>query len=142
MLKIPKTLTIQTIQTIVNDIARVTLGQRRKDKIPTDKLLRKSRLISVNQVSVEMIALEAWKVQNDYCDGPTPLADLLGEPRRENGRTRGAAAGLLPPPTKFPTNTFIWWTHKVWNSCPELRTAKSRNKAKRIAKTFSAQTPL
>ncbi len=95
---------LQTIQVRVNDTARLLLGAARADRIPTEELLSRTGLPSLNRNAIRATVLELWKALNSG-DGPeggrNPLGMILSSPplSRPTCCTRSAKAGNLPPPS-------------------------------------------
>ena len=133
------------IQTAINDCARAVVGTNRKDRMPTQDLLRQAGLPSLNRLVVEQIAMECLKSLNyTMCDGiKTPIGKILCPPKSEERKmTRATASKCLPPPTKFKTTTFAWNAYRLWNSSPPLRSATTLSSARKAAKKLAESSPL
>ncbi len=138
---------MQDVQTAVNDCARYILGSSRKDCKPVEELLQESGLPSLNRLAVEQIAVEAWKGMSYYGGNGDriPIGMIMCPPNKGNRptrATRATRANLLPPPTKYRTNTFAWHAHKIWNSSPLLRSASKLADARRAAKELAQLVPI
>ena len=90
-------------------------------------LLQDAKLPTVNKIVVRESAMTAWRALSKHSVG-SPLTGLL-EGLSQDGRTRGAAAGLLRMPDDG-RNVLVRNAATIWNKYPELREAKSPNGAK------------
>ncbi len=136
---------VAAVQVAINDVARSTLGIKRKDKIPVTTLLQESSLPSLNRLTVRNLALETWKairVRDGPGGRPNPLGRLIGEPGQGLRQTRTVVAGHLLPPLKCAMPTLVWYAYLVWNSNSCLREAKTLLEAKRAADAISRLVPL
>ncbi len=134
------------LQVTVNNLARATIGARKSDRQKVEDLLKEAGFESLNRMIIYSIAMECWRALNlrDVPDGPlNPLGRILSLSSSSNSsaRTRAAANGFLPPPTKLQTDTFIWWAHTCWNASPLLRSAATLPAAKRAAKLLAEDAP-
>jgi hypothetical protein len=92
------------------------------------------------------VAIEAWKA-NRSCDGDdggrNPVGSLVFDSVTVvNGRpSRAAAAGIVRVPLRG-YSTMVTAAATVWNSCPDLRAAKTLGEAKLAAKNFAKGVPL
>ncbi len=68
---------LQSIQTVVNDTARVLLGVSPSDRITVEELLASSGLTSLNRSAIKATVTELWKCLN-CCDGPNGTKNTLG----------------------------------------------------------------
>ncbi len=141
----PTTAAMAKLQVSVNDLARATVGANRSDRLKVEDLLEEDGFESVNRTIIYSIAMECWRALNyrDVPNGPlTPLGDILSGPcssSSSNPRTRSAANGCLPPPTKYQMDTFTWWAHTCWNASPLLRSAPTVSAAKKAAKMLAME---
>ncbi len=136
---------VSALQVAINDVARSAIGAKRKDRVPVATLLCKSKLPSLNRLTVRSMALETWKAirVRDGPEGqPNPLGQLIGDPGHGSRFTRAVAAGHLLPPFKCAMPTFVWYSYKIWNSYSCLREAKTLTAAKRAADAISGLVPL
>ena len=134
------------LQVCVNNVARATIGSSKSEKIRVEDLLHEAGFPSINRLVVYSIAMECWRALNlrDVHDGPlNPLGNILSPPSSPcSGRTRAAASGCIPPPSKYQVESFSWWAYTCWNSSPSLRAAATVSAAKRAANELAASAPL
>ncbi len=135
------------LQVSVNNLARATIGATNSDRLKVEDLLNEAGFESLNRMTVYSIAMECWRALNlrDVTDGPlNPLGTILLTPSNQKpvSRTRAAANGCLPPPTKYQTDTFTWWAHTCWNTSPLLRSASTVTAAKKAAKMLALEAPI
>ena len=140
---------VQSLQTSVNDMARLLIGARRADKITVEELLELTGMPALNRVVVKTILCETWKCLHSS-DGPdgglNPLGKMLSLPLPSSSSsvrvTRSISAGTLPPPLRIRADTFAWHAAKLYNDLPPLRSAPSLSAARRFAESFSSAVPL
>ncbi len=140
----PTATTMSHLQVSVNNLARAIIGAKKSDRLRVEDLLKEAGFESLNKMVVYSISMECWRALNlrDVPDGPlNPLGQILAPPMSSSARTRAAANGCLPPPTKLQTDTFIWWAHACWNASPLLRSATTMSAAKRAAKLLAEESP-
>ncbi len=142
----PTSQLLQSIQTSVNDIARLLLGTRRADRIPVERLLDLTGMPALNRVVIKTILCETWKCLHS-CDGPdggmNPLGVMLSPPTPPSNRvTRSISAGSLPPPLRIRADTFAWFAAVLYNDVPLIRSAPTLAAARRAAESFSSAAPL
>ncbi len=132
------------LQVVINDVARTVGGKRITDRIPVANILKSTGLPSLNRLAVRAAAMETWKAVNlESAAGiKTPLGQLLGEPGSSVRATRSAEAALLPAITRVPVETFSEAARTLWNNYPELREAKTKSAAKRVASKLADSVPL
>ena len=134
--KDPRTVWGKKLQVIVNDVARIVARKRRSDHVRVEDLLKKAGLEAVNAIICSNSAMLAWRASRPK----SPLHGLFQE-MMPNGSTRSRAAGkieVLPPNTK---NLALWNMATTWNAIPDLRVAKSEEKAKQVVKKFVKSIP-
>ncbi len=132
------------LQVAINNLARATLGKRKSERLKLEDLLSEAGFMSLNRLVVYSIAMECWRAVSlrDVPNGPlNPLGSILTTRSNSLSRTRAAANGCLPPPTKYQVESFSWWAYKCWNSSLSLRTATSVSAAKRAAKMLAEASP-
>ncbi len=140
----PPTHGLQAWQVVINDAARCILGCRMSDRITIETLLTRAGLPSANRMAIRAAAIETWKaikVRDGPDQSPNPLGSLIGDPGAGPKSTRSTTEGLLRPP-QCNKDTLVWTSYRLWNSCEELRLAKSLPAAKRAAKKLAAAAPL
>lgn len=97
---------LQSLQVVVNDIARSLLGVARADQVPVEQLLAETNLPALNRVVVRSILCETWKCLRS-CDSPdgglNPLGMILSPPLLNHVQrsTRSASDGSLSPPSVY-----------------------------------------
>lgn len=119
----------QSLQITINNVMRIITSSSLKDKISVRDLHASTGLPSLNQMAVQSILMETWKmVQNDEI---SPFK-MVG------GRTRAASAGdLIVPNYKIG---FRYHGTRLWNKAPqELRQAPTKDTAKSIIRNFSSK---
>ncbi len=135
---------IQSLQTSVNDIARLRLGVSRADCVPVAQLLEDTKMPVINHIVIRTILCESWKCLRSS-DGPShgmnPLGALMSLPPSTRP-TRSTSAGDLVLPLRVKANTFIWHAAKLYNEVPSLRSARSLAAARRIAEDYSRAAPI
>ncbi len=137
---------VQLVQTLVNDMAQLLLGDSRANRIPVERLLLGSGLPSINRTLIKPISFEAWKCLRS-CDGPGGIPNTLGEILSTSSpslvrQTRSTSTCALPPPLQLQADMFIWFVVKLYNEFPSLRSAPSLAAAKRAAESISSAAPL
>ena len=118
------------IQILINEVARLVAGKRRTDHIRIRDLLDMAGLPSLNEVVVQAAGMLAWHMSTE---GHT-LHNVYAK-SCIRGPTRSATHQLVKTEI-VPESIGIRNAQKVWNACPELRTAKSVQCAKRVLKSF------
>ena len=141
----PTSTTMAQLQVSINNLARATIGSKKSDRHRVEDILSEAGFVSVNRLVIYSIAMECWRALSlrDVPDGPlNPLGSFLN-PRTITGpaRTRAAANGCLPPPTKFQVDSFCWWAHICWNSSLPLRSAATMSAAKSAALALAMAAP-
>ncbi len=138
---------LQTIQVRVNDTARLLLGAARVDRIPTEELLFRTGLPSLNRNAIRAAVLELWKALNssDGADGErNPLGMILSSPPTSQPTrcTRSVKAGNLPPPLLKKDNVFLWNAVQIYNDLVPLRSTVSLAAVQKLADSYSSAAPL
>ena len=136
----PQSSLVTQVQVVLNDIARVTLGVRRSDRISVRKLLDESGIRSLNESVFVSSAGLAWSAMNHSAH---PLHTALTE-RIITSTTRAATAGKLTPlsPQEATVAVAVSNAIKVWNTYPDLREASSIETAKARAKKLARALPV
>ncbi len=112
-------------QVSLNDMARILVGESRKEKTPTSVLRDKAGVPSLNEVVVRQSAMQAWAAVNVQGH---PLSNLLVDP---DSRTRDGTEGLKRP-TSVKSIAALNMAN-VWNSSPRLRAADTVYAARMMA---------
>lgn len=134
----------KSVQVSVNDVCRVVTGKSRRDCVPVTELLSSARMLSVNAMVTTAVALEAWKAHRstDGDDGGrNPVGSIVFDSAAAERQSRATAAGLAKVPLRGYT-TMVTAAATVWNTCPELRAAKSLGQARAAARNLARGVPL
>ena len=110
---------------------RVLLNKKLDDRARNKDLADKTRLPTVNEVTVRQSAVWAWRAVRE---AGSPLAPLL---RPSGDRTRSATAGLMQPATMRCHAARNLST--TWNHSEELRHAVTLSAAKRVATRLASE---
>jgi hypothetical protein len=51
---------LSAIQVVINDVAKSVGGYKREDHIPIEDLLDSAKFMSLNQIEVQAMAMDAW----------------------------------------------------------------------------------
>ena len=142
----PTSTALSALQIPINDAARCILGAKRSDKRPVHDLLKKANLPSVNRLAIKAAALETWKalrVLNGPHGTPGPYGSLILDEsdKAESMVTRAKEAGLVKPPS-CSVNCLLKVSYQLWNTCPNLRAAKTLKAAKKAASDIATAAPL
>ena len=124
------------IQVLINDVARVITGCTRVDRTRIQDLLDKAGLLSLNQIVGQDAGKLAWAMTNPS----HPLHQVYLESCLTS-TTRSAANGLIRA-TSAKGSIGVYNAQRVWNSCPELREAKSARSAREALRKFARTLPL
>ena len=125
----------KAIQTLINDLARAVTGLRLKDRVPIETLLGKARIPALNHLVAKASGMLVWKMsQPDH-----PLHHIFLESNLSS-TTRASSAGKLRIPDSQALGIVNGF--RVWNHCPDLRTATSCHSARRILSHFSKSLPV
>ena len=111
-----------------------TRRDNQKDRWTVRQLLDKARVQSLNSMVIQDAGMLVWHAMNG---GPLHMDYHALRP---DTRTRAATDALLRiPPTsdRARHNGAL-----IWNSCPELRAAKTISAAKKTLKAFASKAPI
>ena len=120
---------------------RILTGNKRADKVPIKKLRESTKLPSVNQMTVQTILTEAWKIQHGQQDSLTelmvPLPDVGIQTRaREKGNV------TIPSGSSICCASFSTKAAELWNCLPvDIRKCEKLQTAKQKIKKFAASFP-
>ena len=136
-------------QRAINATARVVIGARLADRVPTSELMHKAKLTSYNRLAVRAIALEAWKALNSS-DGPdggrNPVGRLLSSSSFGAAgwarSSRSVSDGRVPPPLPVAAPTLVHHAYRLWNSHRAIRDATSLSAAKAASAKIASGAPL
>ena len=124
------------IQVLINNLARVITGYKRTDHIRTNRLLKEANLPSLNEIVVQASGMLAWHMSLPR----HPLHTIYLQSRLESA-TRSAANGLVRI-TSAVESIAVHNAQRVWNSCPDLRTASSARAARSALQKYVESLPL
>jgi hypothetical protein len=133
----------KAIQVLFNNVARSIVGSKRCDKTHVIDLLKSARMPSINEMTTTALAMEAWRAYNSSDGGDgirNPIGNIVFD--FDRARTnRSDTLGLVPVPLRghksLVTNAAI-----MWNASPELRLARRRGEARRVATALGRAVPL
>lgn len=125
-----------TIQVLINDVARIITGVRRSDHVYIRDLLDRAGIPSLNEVVAKASGLLAWNMQRPS----HPMHNIFVESTL-NSVTRSATAGLVKV-TDAMESVGVRNAQRVWNRCPALRTAQSPRSARKALDEFIRMIPL
>lgn len=110
---------------------RTISGKRIADKVSIKRLHKITGLPSLNQMTVQAVLMEAWKIVN----GKSGIENIL-EP--VSGVTRAASASNVKIPLVVGGGGFTNNAAKLWNVLPqEIKLCKSEKTPKNLIKEFS-----
>lgn len=119
------------IQKCINNVMRTISGKRIADKVSIKRLHKITGLPSLNQMTVQAVLMEAWKIVN----GKSGIENIL-EP--VSGVTRAASASNVKIPLVVGGGGFTNNAAKLWNVLPqEIKLCKSEKTPKNLIKEFS-----
>ena len=114
---------MKNLQVIQNDMLRLISGHKRSEHINMEKLRNQRKMMSINQLTVYHVGLEAYNVlKNNSSD---QLKEKMVKIENEHYRLRSQERGDLLLPTRPKRNCagFTYTGAKVWNILPvSLRT--------------------
>ena len=101
----------KALQKLINQTARTILKKKKVDKVPISELMEKSKLKTVNQIVLQQILKEIWKLgqQTDH-----PLKNLLEKPS-ERTRIGTQKAFRTIGKRKIMQGSFVNAVVKMWN---------------------------
>ena len=122
---------------------RMLSGKKLKDKAPVFSLLKENEWLSVNQMLVESIMKETWRVLN-VIEAPQLFGmrsvKTVG-PSDLNIKTRFRSRNNLH--VGFPVQNFAYHGQQLWNMAPEeIVSTKSKAVAKKTIREFSITFPI
>ena len=129
---------IQRLQVIQNDMLRLISGHRRAEHINMSELRREKHMMSINQLTVYHVALEAYNIV--YRNSSEQLRQKMKKEENEHHSLRSQERGDLavPPRPKKKCTGFSYTGAIVWNALPvELRISEIKpDKFKRHLKKW------
>lgn len=156
----PHSSAIKSVEVAVNDVARSLTGLKRTDRITLEKLHKRARIPTFNQVVIKSVVSECWRAftSRDGINGQRNMLGMLmfGPVSSEAGSgdlevnegeiigsarvTRSAADGKIPIPLRGE-NTFTTFASSIWNTSTALRAATSKSEAMDIARSIASTAP-
>ena len=122
----------RSLQITVNNIMRILTNNKLSDRVPIKELHASTGLPSLNQMVVQAILMETWKILN----GKSGVSESIFQ--KVDGVTRAASVGELKLPKKRNGTGFVYNGAKIWNQTPtEIRLTKNLYSAKNKIKSFS-----
>ena len=131
----------QQLQTIINNLARFVSGKRLKDRVPTEKLLKDTRLPSINQICAEETLMITFKAMKTFIPG---ISENLAHARKTSVRTRHQEEDYLQIPNpKKHRGEFVQDAVRLWNKLPrETRQETNERLFRKAVKSFSRGLPV
>ena len=117
---------------------RVIAGKRRRDRVPITELRSETKMPSANQLAIQAVLNEAWKIQHGLSDS---IKDLMSPIEERNIITRAAAQGHVRVPAgKCSTTSFSHQAAKLWNDAPaNIRDEVKHSSAKKRIREFTTK---
>ena len=135
---------MKAAQVAQNKLLRLLNNSTIKDRTSTEELLKKTGMLSVNQLAANIKLMEVWKSINikDYPLQLEPnnmivnMSDRQLRPSTSRAWNQDARTG--PEKESFTRNAA-----KIWNMAPnELKTINSQPMAKKAIKEFCKKLPI
>ena len=130
----PLTNHCKCLQVTVNNIMRMLTRNRLSDKVPIRDLHASTGLPSLNQMVVQAILVETWKIMHNESGIEHSIFQKV------DSVTRAASEGEVKLPKKTNGNGagFVYNGAKIWNMAPlDIRLAGNLASAKRKIKAFA-----
>ena len=132
---------VRKVQVLLNDALRLVFNVRMEDHVKVEDLLARADMLSVNQLTAEVILCETWKSQNN-----TVFDSLFRSMSHESGLvTRSVTRRDLVPEnfTRNAKNQFHYQAVKLWNLAGEkIRSVESYPMARREIRSFVGSLPI
>ena len=132
------------VQVALNDVMRLMCGVKMTDKVSIEKLMERSGIPSLNQMSAQSTLLTAWKIMNGHSPSLTSLVQEVS-PKGSGRVTKSQVRRdlLYPRGNAIVRDSFRFRAARIWNSAPmELKNAESVTSAKRLIKNFTKNLPV
>ena len=129
----PLTNQCQPLQTIVNNVMRLISGKKLSDRVPIRDLHACTGIPSVNQMTVQAMLMEAWKMMHGHSG--------LKMFEKVDGVTRAASAGdvKIPKSVGNKINGYAYYASKIWNNTDaEIRNIENLTSVKPKIKRYAA----
>ena len=137
----PQDQSMHSLEVAINDAMHVIMGSRRRDRVPIVELRNETKLPSLNQLIVQSVLTEAWKIQHGLS---TSIEDLMTPIKNRNMTTQAASQGHVRVPVASNRLTFTSFSYKaatLWNDAPadileEAKVSPAKRKIKEYAGSF------
>ena len=133
---------LETIQKSQNKLLRFLNNTQIKDKVSNVSMLKKHKMLSVNQLNAQIKLTEIWKALADE-DHPFKISKPAVD--EEERVSRAQRAGIINSTafSKVTKDTFINDSIKAWNNAPqELKNNWCLSGAKTLIKKFVMTLPV
>ena len=137
----PTTNLMHQLEVVVNDTMRLIEGKKRKDRISIESLREKTKLPSANQLTIQAILMEAWKIKHGHAEA---IADLMTDLRERDIITRAIAQGHVEVPVggKNTLGSFSHQSAKLWNDLPtDIKHEEVKNRARNKIRNYALSFP-
>ena len=132
---------MRMLEVAVNDTMRVIERKNRRDLIPIANLRASTKIPSANQMAVQAITMEAWKIQNELSPA---IADLM-TPVRSTGIVTRAVMDRdvhVPYGGRVSRQSFHHQAAMLWNNAPkDIRECKKKTSVKNKIRSYSSLFP-
>ena len=125
------------LQVAHNDMARVILCKRRRDRVRQEELSARAGIPSVNHLVFTKTAMLAWQGMRE----PSHPAASDFRARCLTMGTRAAMADELRPLPAGAKALAMSSAVRIWNTFPELRTAMTKTAAETVVKKLVKKIP-
>ena len=138
----PECAALKAIQLVQNRLLRSLNGTQIKDRVPTQQLLTKFNMSSVNQLNAQAKLLEVWKALNveDY-----PLQIKIQRAPETGTTTRASTKGrpMEMGRSSLTQNSSTSDAIRIWNLAPvSVTECVTLYQAKKAIKTFARLLPI
>jgi len=136
----PESGQMRQLEVLINDTMRVIEGKKRRDGVSIAALREATKIPSINQMTIQAILMEAWKIQRLES---SPIADLMSPVENRDIETRSISEGHVRVPYggKISRSSFSHQAALLWNGAPQfIRECEDKNTAKNKIKIYSTST--
>jgi hypothetical protein len=124
-----------------NKLARLLCGKRLSDRVPTQKMMKDCKLLSVNQTAIKAVGMEAWcRLQPETSGAEYYKASSVFVRHSKATNTRSASARLFDVPPKMCNDSFERLAPAIINAAG-LRDIKTQSKAKSATLRLAKRSP-